>query len=166
MFHISWKNFKSQPIYWPFFSSTFLVCSHKFRFGSLAILRKCNDPQSRTWFTSQTLLGCWHLAGSITKPKWVYNIPYSFLLWNNWKFGWLIWMSCWFLNEFLGPPLLFKAGQGWQIGERTKKNGQKINWLTKSTACKMRGHLWLLKIESFFTDDFKITYKWLLSCSA
>ena len=109
-----------------FFSSRFLVCSHKFRFGSLGILRKCNDPQSRTWFTSQTLLGCWHLAGSITKPKWVYNIPYSFLLWNNWKFGWLIWMSCWFLNEFLGPPLLFKAGQGWQIGERTKKKAKKL----------------------------------------
>ena len=118
--NISWKNFISQSISWHFFS-----CSHKFRFGRLAILRKCNDPQSRTWFTSQTLLGCWHLAGSITKPKWVYNKPYSFLLWNNWKFGWLIWMSCWFLNEFLGPPLLFKAGQGWQIGERTKKNWAK-----------------------------------------
>ena len=121
MIHMSCKkNFKFQCISCHFFS-----CSHKFRIGSLAILRKCNDPQSRTWFTSQTLLGCWHLAGSITKPKWVYNIPYSFLLWNNWKFGWLIWMSCWFLNEFLGPPLLFKAGQGWQIGERTKKKWAK-----------------------------------------
>ena len=79
------------------------------------------------WPAKQNLIHFTDFTGLLAPnpSEYIYNIPYSFLLWNNWKFGWLIWMSCWFLNEFLGPPLLFKAGQGWQIGERTKKKWAK-----------------------------------------
>ena len=73
---------------------------HKLWWDNLWFQRKCNDPQSRTWFTSQTILGCLQVYITLLQ-HWrcesVYCILFYFETIESW--GWLIWMSCWFLNE-------------------------------------------------------------------